>query len=147
MIRTAAFGDAPEIARLSSQLGYPAHLTEVEDRLDRLLVLPSHAVLVFATTSGNLGGYVAIERRLTIERGDRGEIVALVVDAGARRHGIGRQLVAAAEDWARGQGLAELFLHSNIVRPEAHAFYPVLGYQRHKTQHSYRKPLPALEAT
>ena len=73
--------------------------------------------------------------------GDKAEVVGLVVDADARRAGAGRRLVAAAEDWARAQGMGELFLRSNVVRPEAHAFYPALGFERSKTQHVYRKAL------
>ena len=76
-----------------------------------------------------------------VEAGDEAEVVGLVVDADARRTGTGRKLIAAAEDWARARGLRELFLRSNIVRPEAHAFYPALGFERSKTQHVYRKAL------
>lgn len=62
-----------------------------------------------------------------------------MVDAGARRSGVGRALVAVAEQWTRERGLDTLFLRSNIVRPEAHAFYPGLGFARTKTQHVYSK--------
>ena len=34
-----------------------------------------------------------------------------------------------------------VFLRSNVARPEAHAFYPALGFERSKTQHVYRKAL------
>jgi GNAT superfamily N-acetyltransferase len=91
--------------------------------------------------SGRLAGFIGLERRLTIEAGDQAEVVGLVVDADARRGGAGRALIAAAEDWARARGLRELFLRSNVVRPEAHAFYPALGFERSKTQHVYRKRL------
>lgn len=147
MIRSAVPGDAPEIARLSAQLGYPADASAYDVRLRRLLALPTHAVLVCDVGGGRLAGYVALEERLMLVSSGRVEIVALVVDTDGRRQGTGRRLVEAAEDWARGRGSGELFLRSNIVRPEAHAFYPALGYQRHKTQHAYRKPLPPLEQT
>ena len=141
LIRGAALADAAEIARLSAQLGYPAEVAVFADRLERILPLPTHAVLVCEGESGRLAGFIGLEQRLTLEAGDKAEVVGLVVDAGARRGGIGRALVAAAEDWARSRGLHELFLRSNIVRPEAHAFYPALGFERSKTQHVYRKPL------
>lgn len=141
MIRSATPHDAPGIARLSAQLGYPADDAVFAGRLRRLLPLPTHAVLVAQAPDGHLAGFVGLEQRLTIEAGDRVEIVGLVVDAGARRVGTGRALVAAAEDWTRARGLDTLFLRSNVVRPEAHPFYLGLGFVRTKTQHAYLKRL------
>ena len=141
MIRAANIGDAADIARLSAQLGYPADVDVFADRLERLLPLRTHALLVCEGDDGRLAGFIGLEQRLTVEAGDEAEVVGLVVDADARRTGTGRKLIAAAEDWARARGLRELFLRSNIVRPEAHAFYPALGFERSKTQHVYRKAL------
>jgi GNAT superfamily N-acetyltransferase len=139
-IRTAALADAAEIARLSAQLGYPAGVAVFEARLRRLLDSPLHAVLV-AQGDGALAGLAGLEQRLTLENGERVEIVGLVVDADARRQGVGRALVAAAEQWTRARGLDEMFLRSNVVRPEAHAFYEGLGFTRTKTQHAYLRRL------
>jgi GNAT superfamily N-acetyltransferase len=141
VIRAANIGDAAEIARLSAQLGYPADAAVFSDRLERLLPLATHAVLVAEGDGGRLAGFIGLEQRLMIESGDKAEVVGLVVDADARRGGSGRALIAAAEGWARARGLRELFLRSNVVRPEAHAFYPALGFERSKTQHVYRKSL------
>ncbi len=141
LIRSATLDDAAEVARLSAQLGYPADVAVFADRLDRILPLRTHAVLVCEGENGRLAGFIGLERRLTVEAGDKAEVVGLVVDADARRSGAGRRLIAAAEDWARARGLLELFLRSNVVRPEAHAFYPALGFERSKTQHVYRKAL------
>lgn len=141
MIRAATPDDAADIARLSAQLGYPATVAEFAGRLQRMALLPTHAVLVCEGENGRLSGFIGIEQRLMIESGDTAEVVGLVVDAGARRTGAGRGLVAAAEDWARARGLRELFLRSNVARTEAHAFYPALGFERGKTQHVYRKAL------
>ena len=141
MIRSATFADAPEIARLSAQLGYPADVAVFADRLRRLLPLPTHDVLVSDLGNGRLAGFVGVEQRLMIEAGERAEIVGLVVDADARRGGTGRALVAAAEAWTRARGMHALFLRSNVVRPEAHPFYERLGFARIKTQHAYIKRL------
>jgi GNAT superfamily N-acetyltransferase len=141
VIRAATLDDAADIARLSAQLGYPADVAVFADRLERILPLRTHAVLVYESEHGRLAGFIGLEQRLTVESGDKAEIVGLVVDADARRTGAGRKLIAAAEDWTRARGLRELFLRSNIVRPEAHAFYPALGFERSKTQHVYRKAL------
>ena len=141
LIRSATLDDAAEVARLSAQLGYPADVAVFADRLERILPLHTHAVLVCEGENSRLAGFIGLERRLTVEAGDKAEVVGLVVDADARRSGTGRRLIAAAEAWARTRGLLELFLRSNVVRPEAHAFYPALGFERSKTQHVYRKAL------
>lgn len=141
MIHDANLADAAEIARLSAQLGYVADAAVFEDRLQRLLPLSTHGLLACEGANGRLVGFIGVEQRLTIESGDRVEIVALVVDAEARRNGIGRRLVAAAEDWARVRGIDCVFLRSNIARPESHVFYPALDYEQSKTQHVYLKRL------
>ena len=141
MIRAAAQGDAAEVARLSALLGYPGDAITMSERLAQLLASPTHAVLVDGAGDGPLAGYVAIEQRLLLVGGMRVEIVALVVDTGLRRTGRGRRLLEAAERWARERGAAEVFLRSNVLRHEAHAFYPALGYACRKTQHAYAKPL------
>jgi GNAT superfamily N-acetyltransferase len=138
-IRSATVDDAPEIARLSAQLGYPDDVAVFEARLRRVLPLPTHAVLVCERGDGRLGGFVGLEHRLMIESGERVEIVGLVVDAQARRGGIGRAMIAAAEAWTRARGLDALYLRSNVLRPEAHPFYEGLGFLRTKTQHAYLK--------
>jgi GNAT superfamily N-acetyltransferase len=140
-IRPATAGDAAELARLSAQLGYPAGVADVARRLARLLNSPTSSVLVADAAAGRLHGFVGVERRTTIESGERVEITGLVVDAQLRRGGVGRTLVAAAEAWARQAGVHEIFLRSNVSRSEAHAFYPSLGYAVIKTQHAYAKRL------
>lgn len=141
-IRVATIADAAEIARLSAQLGYPAPVETFAARLRRLLDSRVHAVLVAVSDADrHLAGFIALEQRITLESGERVEIVGLVVDADARRGGVGRSLVTAAEQWAGDHGLGEVFLRSNVVRPEAHPFYEGLGYTRTKTQHAYRKRL------
>ena len=140
-VRAARVADAAQIARLSAQLGYPESDEVFAARLRQLLPLPQHAVFVAADDGAALLGFIAVEHRLTLETGERVEIVGLVVDADARRRGLGRALLAAAEAWARGTGTPELVVRSNVVRAESHPFYEGAGYRRAKTQHVYRKTL------
>lgn len=51
----------------------------------------------------------------------------VAVAESARRKGVGRQLVAASEEWATANGYAEMVLHAREV---AVAFYDKLGYAR-----------------
>ncbi len=65
--------------------------------------------------------------------------MGLVVSQACRRAGIGRALVAAAEQWQTERGVAAICVRSNVVRPESHPFYESLGFARYKTQHAYIK--------
>jgi GNAT superfamily N-acetyltransferase len=140
-IRAARSADAAEIAALSVELGYPATAQEISSRLSALLALADRFVAVAVGPDSALVGWVAAERRLLLESGERAELVGLVVASAARRTGIGAALVAAAERWAARQGLGSMVVRSNVVRAESHPFYESLGYTRKKTQHTYEKRL------
>jgi GNAT superfamily N-acetyltransferase len=139
-IRQASILDAAEIARLSGQLGYPASEADVHSRLSRLLAAPTNVVLV-ADTGAGLVGWGSAELRVSLETGARVEITGLVVDTASRRLGVGRLLVKHLESWAVDQDCPVLLVRSNVTRQESHPFYEGLGYERTKTQHSYRRVL------
>jgi GNAT superfamily N-acetyltransferase len=139
-LRVATSNDFSEIAQLCALLGYPVSEEVMRVRLDQLLGSSIHVVLV-AHNGLALLGWVTGEARVTLEAGDRVEITGLVVDATARRTGVGRLLVAGVERWAVGRHCKEVVVRSNISRPESHPFYEELGYGRAKTQHAYKKVL------
>ena len=139
-IRRASLGDAAEMTRLSAQLGYPMPPAEMTRRLTALLPNDLHYIAV-STSAGGLLGWMHVEHRFSLEGGDRAELMGLVVDANARRAGVGRVLVGAAENWALSRGLRSLTVRSNAARELSHPFYEALGYAREKTQHVYRKAL------
>ena len=142
-IRTARLTDAAAIAHLTTELGYPSQPDEIARRLDVLLGRDTHFIAV-AEVSSEVVGWVAAERRLLLESGERAELVGLVVSVRTRRMGIGSELVKAAESWALAHGLPTIGVRSNVIRAEAHPFYERLGYARAKTQHAYRKELRAV---
>lgn len=144
--RPARPDDAEAVAALAAQWGYPASTDTFAARLDALCASPSHAVFVAPSAAAghdaDLDGWIVIEARTTLGSGTFAEIAGLVVAARARRGGVGRTLVAAAERWAAAHGLRKVVVHSNIAREESHLFYPALGYSRTKTQHVYTRTLP-----
>ena len=87
-------------------------------------------------------GWVHAAEQELLDSGRRCEILGLVVAPEVRGRGVGRQLVAAVEEWAAERGLGQLSVRSNIVRIESHPFYERLGFVKLKTQHAYRKQLP-----
>ena len=61
--------------------------------------------------------------------GHRGWVYYLAVAPDARRGGMGRALMAAAEAWLRGRGAPKLQLMVRHDNAEALAFYAALGLQ------------------
>jgi GNAT superfamily N-acetyltransferase len=57
-----------------------------------------------------------------------GVLDTLVIDSAWRRHGIGRRLATAIEDWALGAGASWVEVSVYELNPEARQFYDALGY-------------------
>ena len=138
-LRPARAVDAARIAELSGVLGYPGDAEALAARLARLLARDGELVLVAEDRSAGILGWAYAEERESVEAPARCELLGLVVDAGARRRGVARRLVAAVEQWAAGRGLPRVVVRSNVSRPESHPFYEGIGYTRIKTQHTYEK--------
>ena len=141
-IETARPEHAGEIARLSGELGYPATADEIAQRLASLSAASHAYVAVAAAPDGRLLGWMVVERHCCLESGEEAELAGLVVSSDARRLGVGRALVAAAEAWTRAAGFAKLRVRSNVLRVESHALYRGIGFVPVKTQHTYEKLLP-----
>jgi GNAT superfamily N-acetyltransferase len=139
-VRPARAADAPRLTGLLAQLGYPSELVAVTNRLAGILSSATQQILVAVPADDSrIDGYIGVERRLALVEDERVEITGLVVDSAARRSGIGRTLVNAAEQWALQHGLHTVVVRSNVVRPESHPFYKEIGYQWTKTSHTYRR--------
>ena len=140
-IRQAKRADAPRIAVLSGQLGYPATAAQMHKRLLGIKPASQHAVFVADSPEDGVIGWVHVSRQPVLEEEIRAEVNGLVVAEGQRSLGAGAQLLAAAEDWARKHGCKSMSVRSNVIRERAHQFYERHGYEHYKTQKSFRKPL------
>jgi GNAT superfamily N-acetyltransferase len=134
-VRPMERADLAEVARLCAQLGFPA---------DEAALVPRFAALAgdglfVAEIAARIVGWIHVGERVLLESEARAELGGLVVDERARRAGVGRALVERAIAWARARSLRTLRLRSNVNRPEAHAFYPALGFRLTKTQHAYER--------
>ena len=141
-IRIATPEDEPRIAELAGQLGYPCGAEEVRGRLERILSNPAHRVYVAVLPETGVAGWIHFFLYQVLESDLRVEVAALVVDEACRGRGVGKALMARAEEWGREHGCRCVSLRSNVVRQEAHDFYQALGYTILKTQHAFRKQLP-----
>jgi GNAT superfamily N-acetyltransferase len=140
LIRTADIPDSERIAVLSGQLGYQATIEQIRGRLGPILADEDQLVIV-AELDGAAAGWLHIFIRQTLESERQAEIAALVVDERFRGATLGRQLVARAEAWARGRGVALMRVRSRVTRERAHKFYHSLGYETVKDQRVFQKKL------
>lgn len=141
MVRSMTPRDVRAAADLSGQLGYRSSEEEVEHRFRDLACDPDGAVLVADDGGGRVLGWIHVCGRRFLESNPMAEVVGLVVDAGARRQGIGRVLLREAEKWARGRGYSTLRIRSNMKRTEAKPFYERMGYQVIKSQWVFQRTL------
>ena len=139
-MREIGLDDAEAVARLSGELGYPATADEMKRRILHLQSARDHVVFV-ACSSDVVVAWIDVGIIHHLQAEPRGEIGGLVVSEGHRNRGIGRQLLAKAEEWARQQGMAEMQVRSRITREDAHRFYRREGYQQTKTSAVFSKPL------
>jgi len=138
-VRTAKIEDAEQIAVLSGQLGYPASGAGMRRRLRYLLREHGQAVWVAETGEGTVAGWIHVFVKQLLESEREAELGGLVVGREFRGQGVGRALVERAERWAKARRLKSVYVRSNVVRKEAHIFYPRLGYRIIKTQSAFRK--------
>jgi GNAT superfamily N-acetyltransferase len=123
--------DADAVRELMRQLcGGAMTRAEMLERLDFVTNSPVDWLFVCETDAG-LVGALSFRLREQIERPGRyGEIYAVVVDAQARRQGIGRVMMDYAEAFARQHNCTGTWLVSGFRRAdEAHIFYADLGYE------------------
>lgn len=140
-IRRATAEDAAAVAPLLGELGYPCAADEAARRLAAVDVA-SGVVALLATDDVGVAGVATIQEMTVLHaRGRFAQLTLLVVAARARRRGVGRELVAAAERWARARGCVRLLVASGSQRADAHAFYERLGFEH--TSRRYAKVLTA----
>lgn len=128
VIREAQDTDGSAIADLLGELGYPNEASFVEGRLQLVAGSAGDRVLV-AERDGEVLGFVSLHLMpLFHQEGDLCRITAVAVSGSARRQGVGRRLVGAAEEFADANGAIRVEITSGEHRPVAHAFYRQVGY-------------------
>jgi GNAT superfamily N-acetyltransferase len=140
-IRKAKRSDAPRLAELTEQLGYPATTEEIAERLRKLAPASVGALFVAESPHAGVVGWAHVTVNQLLEVDTRAELNGLVVADGQRSLGAGAKLLEAVEEWARKHGCTSVSVRSNVIRERAHKFYERQGYEHYKTQKAFRKPL------
>lgn len=127
-VRQPTDGDAEALARLATQLGYPADADAMPERVNRLAADRNAKALVVVDDE-RVVGMITIHLRDTLNHATPiAQITLLVVDETVRSRGAGRALVEAAEAWAKERGVKRVAVTTALDRPGAHAFYERMGY-------------------
>lgn len=123
MIRAARAGDAAAVIALWHACGLTRPWNDPAQDFARAIGGETSTVLV-AEDAGELAGSVMIG-----DDGHRGWVYYLAVAEGARRTGLGRRLMAAAEQWLRARGCPKIQLMVRDGNAEALGFYAALGLE------------------
>lgn len=131
-IRLPTLDDAPAVAALLGELGYPTTPEDAALRIRRINALDDARLLVAADERGSLLGLVSAQVLGGVMHANEpvGHITAMVVASRVRRGGVGRALIAAIEGWLRTRGCTKVNVTSKNSRLDAHAFYEGLGFDR-----------------
>ena len=130
LIRTFQLDDCQGLVPLYDQLGYPVDVATLAHRLPTILNKEDYHLLV-ATIDDQVIGFIGFVQMKMFEADeDYIRILALVVDEGARRQGIGQGLLERVKDFAKLRGIRNLAVNSGITseREAAHAFYENEGF-------------------
>ncbi len=131
MIRTAQESDAEALVQLINEAFLVERFFLDGDRIDLEGVRQFLRVGTFLMEEEIGCVYVEV-------RGSRGYFGLLSVDPASQGSGIGKRLIAAAEDYCRQAGCAFMDLQIVDLREELPAFYRKLGYEETGTA-----PFPA----
>ncbi len=128
-VRAATESDAPAISHLLSELGYSLKAVHVEKNIALLSSNSRDSVLVAEAAASVIGVISFHVIPLFHVVGNLGRITSLVVSSQWQRHGVGSELVQAAEAFGWSQGCLRIEVTSGDPREGAHEFYRRLGYE------------------
>ena len=122
--------DAAALAQLMCELGYETTKSEMQTRMERISTDERYRTFV-AVLDGKVCGMIGTLTSLSYEHNDPGgRILAIAILKTMRRRGIGRALIATAENDFAERGIRRMALNTQLAREDAHKFYESLGYER-----------------
>lgn len=140
MIREAVSDDYKEIHNLcENELGYVCDKVLVKMKLSNLDTVRENVFV--AVIDDKVVGFIHVEKYELLYAASMANILGIAVSKDYRRRGIGKELLMASEEWAKGRGIVIMRLNSGASRKEAHMFYRNNGYCNEKEQLRFIKNL------
>lgn len=133
---------AEAVSTLVAQLGYQRSPAQIRGWIEELRRAHREQTAFVATFDGEIAGWIEISIERRLQAPPFAFIGGLVVKDGLRNRGIGRQLCACAEAWARERGFETVRVTSRSTRADAHRFYLREGYREVKTSLVFEKSRP-----
>jgi aminoglycoside 6'-N-acetyltransferase I len=145
VIRPLLHSDLEEYARMRTALWPRCDRADTEEEMYKVLgTAAKYSVFVSVRPGGGLQGFLEASLRDYADdctTSPVGYIEGWYVDPDARRKGVGRQLVAAAEEWARSKGCQEMASDTELTNTQSQAVHRRLGYDQCDTLVHFRKVL------
>ena len=139
-IRKISITDAEAAADLSRELGYPASIDEMEQRI-RELEHRNDQIVYVACLNDTVVGWIDVGIVRHLQSKTCGEIGGLIVGGQHQGRGIGKMLVRKAEEWVTGQNIQTILVRSQMKREAAHRFYLQQNFSHWKTSLVFTKSL------
>jgi len=139
-IRRCMVSDAKHIYELCRiSLGYDFTAQQVESNVRKLIGSAENLLMVAVDEEDSCVGFIHASNHDPVYAPPMKDIMALAIYDEYRHMGIGKQLVAAVEDWARKTGAHGLRVNSGIEQKSAVIFYKSCGFDYIKTLYNLRK--------
>ena len=122
-VESLTAADADAAVTLWQAAGLTRPWNDPHADFDRALAGPTSTVL------GLRDGGALVATVMVGDDGHRGWVYYLAVDPVRQRGGLGRLMMAAAEDWLRARGCPKLNLMVRGDNTQARGFYARLGYE------------------
>ena len=132
MIRPYRDGDRADWLRMRQALWSDCPEAQQLAEMDEILASSSEEVFFAERAGGGLCGFVEAALRSRAdgcETSPVGYIEGWYVDEDARRRGVGRALIDAAEAWARAQGCRQMASDAELWNEVSHHAHGALGYE------------------
>jgi len=132
-LRPAVWSDRGAILQLTLAMGGHDDVAAHADPMRRLgaLLRRSDVRMLVAEREARVVGFAEVHgRTTTLGDCDEAWLGALAVTPELRGQGIGRALLAGADEAARELGCTRIEVESSHLRGDAHAFYRTVGYEQ-----------------
>jgi ribosomal protein S18 acetylase RimI-like enzyme len=127
IIRLATPADAGELARMNA--AFNGVLDSAAQIAARLAACADIETAILAELDGQVGGFACVRVVPCVLYAEPyAELTELYVEPALRRRGLGRALIAYAEQLARERGAAELLIMTGTSNLAAQALYRAVGY-------------------